>query len=56
VTRLDINILPSPRPSLGVGDAMALIVGTVIGAGIFRTPSLVAANAGTEQVAHTRTR
>jgi amino acid transporter len=30
---------------------MALIVGTVIGAGIFRTPSLVAANAGTEQVA-----
>ena len=29
---------------------MALIVGTVIGAGIFRTPSLVAANAGTEQV------
>jgi amino acid transporter len=51
VTRLDINILPSPRPSLGVGDAMALIVGTVIGAGIFRTPSLVAANAGTEQVA-----
>lgn len=51
MTRLDINILPSPRPSLGVGDAMALIVGTVIGAGIFRTPSLVAANAGTEQVA-----
>ena len=51
MTSLDINILPSPRPSLGVGDAMALIVGTVIGAGIFRTPSLVAANAGTEQVA-----
>jgi amino acid transporter len=32
-------------------DAIALIVGTVVGAGIFRTPSLVAANAGTEQVA-----
>jgi amino acid transporter len=30
---------------------MALIVGTVVGAGIFRTPSLVAANAGTETAA-----
>jgi APA family basic amino acid/polyamine antiporter len=29
-------------------DAMALIVGTVVGAGIFRTPTLVAANAGSE--------
>jgi amino acid transporter len=33
---------------LGVADAMSLIVGTVIGAGIFRTPSLVASNAGGE--------
>ena len=32
-------------------DALALIVGTVIGAGIFKTPGLVAANAGIESVA-----
>lgn len=42
---------PAPRPTLRVVDAMALIVGTVVGAGIFRTPSLVAANAGSEGVA-----
>ncbi|WP_084625589.1 APC family permease [Salinimicrobium xinjiangense] len=34
----------APRPVLGAVDAIALIVGIVIGAGIFRTPSLVAAN------------
>src|SRR5688500_13759836 len=37
-----------PRPVLGLADVVALIVGTVIGAGIFRTPPLVAANAGSE--------
>jgi basic amino acid/polyamine antiporter, APA family len=37
-----------PRPALRTIDAVALIMGTVIGAGIFRTPSLVAANAGSE--------
>jgi len=37
-----------PRPVLQVTDAMSLIVGTVIGAGIFRTPSLVASNIGGE--------
>lgn len=36
----------APRPVLGMTDAVALIVGIVVGAGIFRTPSLVAANAG----------
>ena len=40
----------APRPTLRVMDAMALIVGTVVGAGIFRTPSLVAANSGSETV------
>jgi basic amino acid/polyamine antiporter, APA family len=35
-------------PSLRTIDVVALIVGTVVGAGIFRTPSLVAANAGSE--------
>ncbi len=37
-----------PRPTLSVADAVALIVGIVIGAGIFKTPSLVAANTGNE--------
>src|SRR5690606_35585824 len=31
-----------PIPSLGAADVIALIVAIVIGAGIFRTPSLVA--------------
>lgn len=35
-----------PQPVLSLFDAAALIVGIVVGAGIFRTPSLVAANAG----------
>lgn len=35
-----------PQPLLSLADAVALIVGIVVGAGIFRTPSLVAANAG----------
>jgi basic amino acid/polyamine antiporter, APA family len=34
-----------PRPALGMTDAMALIVGTVVGVGIFKTPSLVAGTA-----------
>ncbi len=33
-----------PKPVLSTVDAIALIVGIVIGAGIFRTPSLVAGN------------
>src|SRR5688572_14343500 len=33
-----------PAATLTLTDAIALIVGIVIGAGIFRTPSLVAAN------------
>jgi amino acid transporter len=37
-----------PKPSLSLTDAVALIVGIVVGAGIFRVPSLVAANAGSE--------
>jgi len=35
-----------PAPVLELGDTIALIVGVVIGAGIFKTPSLVAVNAG----------
>jgi basic amino acid/polyamine antiporter, APA family len=37
---------PAPRPMLSVLDAVALIVGVVVGAGIFKTPALVAAHAG----------
>jgi basic amino acid/polyamine antiporter, APA family len=40
-----------PKPTLSVVDAGALIVGMVIGVGIFETPALVAANAGTAEVA-----
>ncbi|MBW4610413.1 MAG: amino acid permease [Hassallia sp. WJT32-NPBG1] len=42
------NALAAPKPSLAFGDAVALIVGIVIGAGIFETPALVAAQAGSE--------
>jgi amino acid transporter len=37
-----------PVPSLSLADAVAIIVGIVIGAGVFSTPSLVAANASSE--------
>lgn len=40
--------LGRPRPTLGAVDLMALVVGIVIGAGIFRTPSLVAGMAESE--------
>ncbi|MBB5699612.1 APC family permease [Sphingomonas yantingensis] len=40
--------LGRPRPTLGLVDLLALIVGIVIGAGIFRTPALVAGMAGSE--------
>lgn len=33
-----------PRPTLSLADAVGIIVGIIIGAGIFRTPSLVAGN------------
>ncbi|MGI8705502.1 MAG: APC family permease [Sphingomicrobium sp.] len=36
----------SPRPTLGSRHAIAICVGIVIGAGVFRTPSVVAANSG----------
>src|SRR5687767_15647817 len=40
----------APQPTLRMVDALALIVGTVVGAGIFKTPALVAAHAGSEAV------
>jgi amino acid transporter len=42
------SALAAPRPILSLRDTIALIVGTVIGVGIFRTPSPVAAFAGSE--------
>lgn len=41
----------TPRPVLGLRDAIGLIVGTIVGVGIFRTPSLVAEHAGSTSVA-----
>ncbi|MFN4179576.1 MAG: APC family permease [Armatimonadota bacterium] len=38
----------APKPTLTVADAVAIIVGIVIGSGIFKTPSLVAANTQSE--------
>jgi APA family basic amino acid/polyamine antiporter len=37
-----------PTATLTAGDAVALIIGVVVGAGIFRSPSLVATNVGSE--------
>jgi basic amino acid/polyamine antiporter, APA family len=37
-----------PKQTLSVMDGIALIVGVVIGTGIFKTPSLIAANTGTD--------
>ena len=41
---------PTLKPTLSVIDASAIVVGMVIGAGIFETPSLVAQNAGSQGV------
>lgn len=45
-----IDSTAAPRPALGLRDAVAVIVGIVIGAGIFRTPSIVAANTGSVEL------
>ena len=39
-----------PRPTLGVFDACMIIVGIVIGAGIFKAPSIVAGSVATPEV------
>lgn len=41
----------TPKQALGFKDVVALIVGIVIGAGIFETPALVAANVNSELAA-----
>ena len=40
--------MAAPRPTLRAHEVLALTVGIVIGAGIFRSPSLVAGAAGSE--------
>lgn len=40
--------LDEPRPLLRTRDAVAITIGIVLGAGIFRTPSLVAGGVGSE--------
>lgn len=37
-----------PQPTLSVFDAVTIMVGIVVGIGIFKTPALVAANVGSE--------
>lgn len=46
VTRASQSAAPTstPKPTLSVRDGVAIMVGVVVGIGIFRTPSLVAAN------------
>ncbi len=46
--RLKAGSQGRPRQTLTLKDAVAITVGIVVGAGIFRTPSMVAANAGSE--------
>ncbi len=41
----------APRPTLSLVDAIAIIVGIVIGAGIFETPALVAGNVDSSRTA-----
>jgi amino acid transporter len=46
-----LSSVPAQRGSLTVADTIAFIVGIVVGVGIFRTPSLVAANTGSTRAA-----
>lgn len=42
------NTAAQPRPTLSVFDAVAMIVGIVVGVGIFKAPAIVAGNVGSE--------
>lgn len=46
--QVDTNGKAAPKPLLTLSDAVALIVGIVIGTGIFKTPPQVASQAGSE--------
>lgn len=45
--------MAAPKPALSFVDAIALIVGIVIGAGIFATLTLVAAASDSQQIVST---
>jgi amino acid transporter len=46
-----LSEVTAPKKALSFVDASAIVVGIVIGAGIFETPALVAANVGSAEVA-----
>ena len=50
VPSTDSAFSAEPRPMLGLHQAVAIIVGVVIGAGIFKAPSMVAAFSGSPSV------
>ena len=50
-SRMSSIVDTSPRAVLTLRDAIGLIIGTIVGVGIFRTPSLVAEHAGSAGVA-----
>lgn len=43
------KLAPGPRPLLGLRETVALIVGVVIGAGIFKAPAIVASLSGSAE-------
>ncbi|MUG95637.1 amino acid permease [Scytonema sp. UIC 10036] len=51
VTDFMVTKVSAPKPTLSTIDAIALIVGMVVGAGIFQTPALVAGNTANTGVA-----
>ena len=51
---LSPNVGAAPRPVLSVFDGAMIVVGIVIGAGIFRTPSMVAGVTGSVEWMLTR--
>ncbi|GAA6617444.1 APC family permease [Scytonema sp. NUACC26] len=46
-----VTKVSAPKPTLSTIDAIALIVGMVVGAGVFQTPALVAANTESSGIA-----
>jgi len=50
-SRMSSIVDTSPRAVLTLRDAIGLTVGTIVGVGIFRTPSVVAEHAGSAGVA-----
>ena len=45
---MSVQSQSDPQPTLSIFDAVTIMVGIVVGIGIFKTPSLIAANVGSE--------